>query len=192
MSFDKSIYFKEELDLKRTTNPIDILLDTDGIYCGYVLNFLNDVTLDSKKGTPYYKEVSNFTCGDLIYSSDELEEDFNELTNHKIVAKDLNRGSYIFTTDFLHLCDMDKYQRECSNSNDLNKTAFNFVIAKLLYFEMLKNGNYNKNELKLLSKWVRKCSNSRDFIKNLKEEISSDYSCPISEYVKYKSKQIIK
>lgn len=107
MTFDKAIYFQKKLKLIRMTKPIDTMLDVDGIYTGIVMEYLDDVTTEKKKGTPRYKETGNFTCGDLVCSTNDLEEDFNELTKNRVQAKDLNRGSYIYTTDFMHLCDMD-------------------------------------------------------------------------------------
>lgn len=192
MTFDKAIYFQEELNLKRIAAPIDTLLDEDGVYVGYVMNYLDDVTSYKKKGTPIYKTPSDFTCGHLIYSSSELEEDFSQLTRKKILAKDLNRGSYIFTSDFMHLCDMDKYRRECSNPKDLNKNTLNFVIAKFLFYEMLKTGDYDKGQIKELNNWVKKSSNDRSFLKKLDDEVKSDYRTPIGEFAEHKAKILLR
>ena len=64
-------------------------------------------------------------------------------------AKDINRGSYIFTQSFLNLCDMDKYDTSISTGiNNLNNISFNFVIAKLLYLEM-------QNKINLINLSVR-------------------------------------
>ena len=195
MTFEKALYFKNNLNLKRIEKPRDILLDSVGVYTGYVMNFLDDITLDSKKGSPIYKQVGDFSCGDLIYVASELEEDFNELTKNRVLAKDINRGSYIFPADFLHLCDMDKYDilsNKSLGADDLNKRALHFTIAKLLYYEMQKTGNFDKLELKQLSNWVKKCSNSRTFLHELDMEArASDYSCPIGEFSKQKVKKII-
>ena len=42
MTFAKAVYFQEELDLKRFTKPIDILLDEEGVYSGYVMEYLEE------------------------------------------------------------------------------------------------------------------------------------------------------
>ena len=44
MTFSKATYFLDELDLKRIIKPIDILLDSEGVYTGYVMEYLDDVT----------------------------------------------------------------------------------------------------------------------------------------------------
>lgn len=150
MTFNKAVFFQDELELKRIVKPTDILLDIDGVYTGYVMDFLDDVTLEKKKGTPLYKVPADFTCGELVHASYELSDDFSNLTKNKVVARDLNRGSYIFTSNFMHICDMDKYSLSCQGADDLNKKALNFVIAKFLYYEMLKKGNYDKTQSKML------------------------------------------
>ena len=192
MTFDKAVYFQEELDLKRIVAPIDILLDKDGVYTGYVMDYLDDVTSPKKIGTPIYKLPSDFTCGQLIYSSSELEEDFSQLTEKKILARDLNRGSYIFTSDFMHLCDMDKYRMDCSRPGDLNKSALNFIIAKFLFYQMLKTGDYNKEQVKILNNWVKKSSNDRAFVRKLNEELKNDYRTSIGDFVEHKAKILLR
>lgn len=193
MTFDKAIYFEKNLILKRITTPIDSMLDINGIYIGPVMEYLDDVTSEKKKGTPRYKKTGDFTCGDLVCSVLDLEEDFNELTKNRVQAKDLNRGSYIYTTDFMHLCDMDKYLIKSSSSSvdDLNKRSLNFVIAKFLYYEMKKTENINKDDLKKLSNWVKKQCNSRGYIKELINDIKGDYTLPIEEYAHQKMKKIL-
>lgn len=198
MTFDKAIYFQKKLKLKRIAKPIDTILDEDGIYTGIVMEYLDDVTNEKKKETPRHKETGNFTCGDLVCSILDLEEDFNELTKNKVQAKDLNRGSYIYTTDFIHLCDMDKYVIKASSSSvdDLNRRTLNFVIAKFLYYEMVKQNHFdskvNKEELRKLSQWVKINCNSRTYLGEMVEEVKSDYHMPLSEYATYKSKSILR
>ncbi len=191
MTFDKAVYFKDELNLKRITQPVDILFDRDGVYTGYAMNYLEDISLDKKKESPIYKRPSDFSCGEFIYSILELEDDFSELTRKNVRANDINRGSYIYTSSFLYLCDMDKYGIS-SSCFDSNCSTLNFVIAKFIYYEMLKRGNYDKQKLKELSAWVRKSSNSRMFISEVKKEIGSDYTALIGEYVDYKVKRILR
>jgi len=188
MTFDKAIYLKENLKLRRITNPKDILLDTDGNYAAYMMDYKDDVIKADE-----YRNVGNFTCGDLLSSVFELQEYFAELTKKNVLAKDINRGSYIYTSDFLYLCDMDKYEINNRGCEDLNKRALNFVIAKLLYYEMLKNGSFDNLQMRQLANWVKKCANARNFIGELDREIVEigDYKYPISEYTKQKVKKII-
>ena len=191
MTFSKVNYFLETLDLKRVVAPIDILLDTDGIFAGYVMECIEDVTKDHKD--PSYKPPGEFSCLDLAYAIAELEEDFSNLTEARVRAEDINRGSYIISTDFLHVCDMDKFHRLSSTSKgtaDLNLRTLNFAIAKFLYFLMVRTEFYRKEHNKTLNNWVKKSSNSRTFLKELSVEIGSSSSTQIAEYVDYKVKKL--
>lgn len=192
MTFDKARYFISRLSLKRFVSPKDILLDEDGVYCGYSMDFLDDVTKEDKKGTPRYKETSKFTCGDLISSVDELSDDVQSLNENGVLMEDLNRGSYIFTADFMHICDMDKFKMMfTSNVTDKNTSKLNFLIAKFLYMEMLKNPNVTKEQLKALQRWVKESANSRRFVDSLHREIGTDYNLTIGEYAEEKRKSLI-
>ena len=42
MTFEKATYFVNNLHLNRIAQPIDILLDSDGVYTGYVMRFFDD------------------------------------------------------------------------------------------------------------------------------------------------------
>lgn len=189
MTFSKATYFLDELDLKRIIKPMDILLDSEGVYTGYVMEYLDDVTNPKKKDSPIYREPEDFCCGELINSMHDLIEDFNELTRKNVLATDINRGSYIFTTDFMHLCDMDKYQTGLVRVEDLNKSKLNYVIAKFLFIIMSKN--LDKDQLKKLNNWLKKVTNCRDFLELLECEIGTDYRTPISEFAEYKVKKIL-
>lgn len=195
MTFEKILYFINELTLKRIVKPIDIILDLEGVFCGYAMVFLNNLASDSKKGTSEYKDPGDFLCSDLDCASFELSEDFTILTNKKVIAKDVNRGSYIYTENFMKLCDLDKFIYPNNNAlsiSDTNQKMLNFTIAKFLYYEMLKSGDFTKSELKLISKWVKKATNNIMFINELSKEISTSLTEPISEYAKTKVKSIIK
>ena len=192
MTFAKAVYFQEELDLKRFTKPIDILLDEEGVYSGYVMEYLEDVTKDDKKNLPIYRSIVDFTCGDLIHTANMLEEDFAELSSKKVLALDINAGSYIFTTDFIKLCDMDKFQIVNSNVSERNKSMLNYVLSKYLYHAMEFCTELNKEQLKQINAWVKKMTNSRQFIRDLEKEVGKSYSTPIREYAKEKVKTIIK
>lgn len=192
MTFEKAVFFQDEFDFNRIIQPKDVLLNEDGIYTGYVMDYLEDVTTDKMKDSPVYKQPGDFTCGDLIQSVNDLGEDFNDMTKKKVVAKDLNRGSYIYTADFMHLCDMDKFLMNCYGAEDFNKKALNFAIAKHLYYEMLKTDTFDKQQLRQLSNWIKESSNSRTFIQKLTTEIGHEYTTPIKEYAKEKVKTIIR
>lgn len=191
MTFEKAVYFQDEFDFNRIVQPTDTLLNKDGVYIGYVMDYLDDITLCKNKDSLFYQQPGDFTCDDLIRSFYELNDDFDALTKKKVAAKDLNRGSYIYTADFMHLCDMDKYLMNCFGANDLNKKALNFAIAKHLYYEMLKTNSFDKQQLKQLSNWVKSSSNSRTFIRDIEKDVGYNYNLPIKEYAKEKVKTII-
>ncbi len=156
MIFKKAIFFQQNLSLKRIENPIDIMLDVNGVYIGFVTNYLDDIT------------------------------------QNNVLAKDINRGSYIYTTDFIHLCDMDKYViQNGGNLEQLNRINLQFVIAKFLYFEMLKSVDLSQSQKNHLSKWVRKQSHSYNYFDQLEEEVRYDYAMPLCDYAKEKVKILL-
>lgn len=191
MTFEKTVFFKNELDMKRIVNPIDIMLDIDGAFSGYVMECLEDITVEKNKESSM--QVGDFSCESLMASFYDLQDDFNQLTKKKVLAKDINKGSYLYCQDFMHICDVDKFEHNssCSAIDDLNKKSLNFVIAKCLYYEMLKLDELDKEQLKKLSRWVKKCSNSRTFLNELEREINYSSKSPISEYVKYVYQKIL-
>lgn len=192
MTYDKAIAFSDNLNLKRITNPIDTFSDVDGNFIGYVMNYLDAVNVHKKEGTSLYKRPTEFTCSDLFDSLLELALDFENLTDNKILVSDVNRGSYIYTDDFLHLCDMDKYQRYFSG--DLlgkNNTTFNFVISRMLFFMMQYDNKFSSQEKKQLSAWVKSCTNSPEFLSTLLEEIYEKKDESIGEFVNIKVKKIL-
>ncbi len=190
MTFQKANYFAENLSLKRIAVPIDTALDNDGIYTGYVMEYLDDLS-KINSDSPKYKAPGDFTCGNLILAANELREDFNKLTKAKVLVNDVNEGSYIFTPDYVHLCDTDKYAIVDRITSDANLRMYNFVISKLVYYEMKSIIGDSKECSKLLSAWVKKCTNSGDYLKELSCEIGNDFRVPISEYAKYKVKSIL-
>lgn len=192
MTYDKAISFSDNLNLRRITDPIDTFSDVDGNFIGYVMNYLDAVNSPKKEGTSLYKRPTEFTCSDLFDSMLELALDFENLTNNKILVSDVNRGSYIYTDDFLHLCDMDKYQ--IYFAGDLackNNTTFNFVISKMLFFMMQYDNEFSSLERKKLSAWIRNCSNSPEFLSTLLEEVYEKRDESIGEFVNVKVKKIL-
>ena len=192
MTFDKEIYFQDKLDLKRITQPIDTLLDNDGIFSGYVMKYLDDLASPKKVGTPLYRSPAEYRCGELITSWKELEDDFYQLSEHGIRAQDINAGSYLFTSDFMHLCDMDKYEVTSGSPADMNQSSLNFAMAKFLAYEMEKSDAYDKSRKREIDRWVKKQSNSRGFFQDIQTEIGSDYGTPISEFTDYKVKTLLR
>lgn len=196
MTFEKILYFQDELNLGRIIQPRDILLDFEGVYSGYVMDCLDNLASSKKEGTSSYKRLGDFLCEDLIEASYELEDDFNELTEKRVVAKDINRGSYIYTDNFLHLCDMDKYLKVDNKTtlsvSDENKKMCNFVIAKALYYEMQKLYGVDKTGEKQLNNWVKKSSNSRTFMQELRTDLAGCADEPLHDYVLSKAKKIVR
>ena len=191
MTFEKATYFVNELKLKRITQPMDILLNSDGVYMGYVMGYLEDVR-ENPKTLP--STGNRFLMRDLHESLEDFEEDFAKLTEKKVMADDLNRGSYIITNNYLYMCDMDKFKviHSPRTLRDLNAGRLNFFFSKGLYYEMEQSGLFSKDELKELMKWVKKSCNSREFIRTLKEDCLVDETYPISEYAKEKGKMLVR
>lgn len=188
MTFDKALYFQEELSLIRITKPIDILLDADGNYTGYVMNYLEDLSNPKiNKKTP--RSIGEYDIDDLISSIIDLRKDFERLSNKNIVGRDINRGSFLLTEDFLHLCDMDKYQMYVSCASDLNKRNLNYVVVKLLYFEMISF--VSKQDRKKLIQWIKVCCNDNQFIDNLLRELSNISNEKIHDYAVNKAKKLL-
>lgn len=192
MTYDKATVFSDSLDLKRITSPIDTFSDVDGNFIGYVMNYLDAVNSPKKEGISLYKRPTEFTCSDLFDSVLELALDFENLTDNKILVSDVNRGSYIYTDDFLHLCDMDKYRiYSAGDLTSKNNTTFNFAISKMLFFMMQYDNDFSSQEKKRLSAWVKNCSNSPEFLSTLLEEVYEKKDESIGEFVNVKVKKIL-
>ena len=195
MSFDKARAF-QTLDVNRFIKPTDVLIDEDGIYAGYVMKFYDD--LSKEEDGVVRKQIGEFTCEDFLASVDELSSDVSELTKKGLVIKDINRGSYIFSSDFLHICDMDKYFLNRGQALRVNWNQLNYIVAKMMYFEKMEREGFFKdtefaNEInKRMNKWVSKVTNSSDFIRSLEKELSgSSLDTPISEFVDYTFQKVI-
>jgi len=190
MTFEKTLYFKEKLHLKRIVKPNDILLDEDGIYSGYVMNYIEDLN-NKRISKENYKEPGSYTCKDLLRAIVELEEDFNELSKNKVLAKDVNKGSFLYPKDYLKLCDMDKYLKvSYSRITHLNYETLNYIFSRILAFEM-KNENLSKLEKKEINLWIKKCIYSTVFLENLQKELISCQNDTISDFANYQKKKIL-
>lgn len=193
MTFQKAKFFTEELELKRYVQPRGIMLDEDGVYCGYSMDGLEDVTLEKKRGTIEFMERGDFSVSELRTAIDELEQDGEQLTAKKIVAKDLNRGSYIFTSRFMHICDMDKFLKAMSAKGvrDLNVQRLNFLIAKFFLYEIQKMPDVTAADKKVVAEWVKRSISSRDFLDKTREEIECVPDANITQYLEIKKDMIL-
>lgn len=196
MSFDKAMNF-QTLEVNRIIKPNDVLIDEDGVYAGYVMRYYEDLAKKDDDGS-VKKKIGDFTGEDFLVSVSELSDDVSELTRRGIVIKDINRGSYIISSDFLHICDMDKYYLNRGQALRFNWSQLNFIVAKLMYFEkMEREGYFRDNEFaneinKRMNKWVSKCSNSSNFIHTLEKELGgSALDSPLSEFVDYTFQKVI-
>ena len=196
MSFDKAMNF-QTLDVNRIIKPDDVLIDEDGVYAGYVMHYYEDLSKKDEEGI-VKKQIGEFTVEDFLISVSELCDDVSELTKRGIVIKDINRGSYIFSSDFLHICDMDKYFLNRGQALRINWNQLNFIVAKLMYFEKMEREGYFKdnefaNEInKRMNKWVSKSANSSNFIRTLETELNgSNLNSPLSEFVDFTFQKII-
>ena len=196
MSFDKAMNF-QTLDVNRIIKPDDVLIDEDGVYAGYVMHYYEDLSKKDEEGI-VKKQIGEFTVEDFLTSVSELCDDVSELTKRGIVIKDINRGSYIFSSDFLHICDMDKYFLNRGQALRINWNQLNFIVAKLMYFEKMEREGYFKdnefaNEInKRMNKWVSKSANASNFIRTLETELNgSNLNSPLSEFVDFTFQKII-
>lgn len=196
MSFDKAMNF-QTLDVNRIIKPDDVLIDEDGVYAGYVMHYYEDLSKKDDDGV-VKKQIGEFTVEDFLTSVSELCDDVSELTKRGIVIKDINRGSYIFSSDFLHICDMDKYFLNRGQALRINWNQLNFIVAKLMYFEKMEREGYFKdnefaNEInKRMNKWVSKSANASNFIRTLETELNgSNLNSPLSEFVDFTFQKII-
>ena len=196
MSFDKAMNF-QTLDVNRIIKPDDVLIDEDGVYAGYVMHYYEDLSKKDEEGI-VKKQIGEFTVEDFLTSVSELCDDVSELTKRGIVIKDINRGSYIFSSDFLHICDMDKYFLNRGQALRINWNQLNFIVAKLMYFEKMEREGYFKdnefaNEInKRMNKWVSKSANASNFIRTLETELSgSSLNSSLSEFVDFTFQKII-
>ena len=196
MSFDKAMNF-QTLDVNRIIKPDDVLIDEDGVYAGYVMHYYEDLSKKDEEGI-VKKQIGEFTVEDFLTSVSELCDDVSELTKRGIVIKDINRGSYIFSSDFLHICDMDKYFLNRGQALRINWNQLNFIVAKLMFFEKMEREGYFKdnefaNEInKRMNKWVSKSANASNFIRTLETELNgSNLNSPLSEFVDFTFQKII-
>ena len=103
LDFEKAQFFVREVNAKRINFPNDILLDENGIYSGIVMNLIPSLS-------PNQIDLRQYAMDDLFLFIEELTEDYKKvLTPKKIIPKDINFGSYCISSNFLQMCDIDKY-----------------------------------------------------------------------------------
>ncbi len=180
MTYEKICYFIKHIDLRRIITPIDSLFDEKGVYCGYVMPKYLPFDPEAKNKFPPC-DYAIYTCQDFLVALNELEQDFNILTDHYLIPKDINYGSYIYTTDFLHMCDADKYYFVDRNPKQQNDQIFKYITMKLIYCMIISVKTYNKQEktqvLKNLKQIIRNHSNysklQQELIRNPHEDLST-------------------
>lgn len=59
MTFEKASYFAQNMKLIRIEAPVDVLLDEDGLFSGYVMRYIDDLSSNKFKGSPRYKALGN-------------------------------------------------------------------------------------------------------------------------------------
>ena len=119
----------------------------------------------------------------------DLEQDFEELNKAGVVAREINRGSFLYDLEFLKMCDIDKYQIGVKRPNELNRNMLNFIIAKVIYYQILEEGA-NKEKLKALNNWIKKTCQSSNFVPNLKKKLEKEPTRLISEGINTLSKTL--
>lgn len=185
MTLEKvKLFIKNNHRFKRVILPNDFLIDDNDIFSAYTMELIHKINNDL---------VPNFLIEVFLKSAFELKEDFYILNELHVEVKDINRGSFLFDNNFFHLCDCDKFLIHKSQAKiaPLNLRNFNFTIAKILYFEMIKIIDDKSNRKKLI-KWIKTCVNDTKFLEHLEKELISYSNEPISEYTNYLIKKIIK
>lgn len=187
MTYEKARYFLQNLKLKRIAQPQDILFNEDGVYSGYVMPYYEDVVKSGKR------KIETFTLLDLHNSIHDLIDDFNEISDARVLAHDINDGSYIVASDFLRMCDMDKFNLATNKSGprEQNKASLNYLIAHYLYLLMAQGIELTKEERKLLNRWVKKASNDSKFLTTLQIDGLKTPSKSVVEFAKEKAKTMI-
>ncbi len=192
MTFAKAKYFRDELEPRRFINPYGILLDEDGVYCGYSMEYVEDLAKDPN--SPNYKAPSSFTVEDLFCAIEDLEADTEEMTKKKVVMKDLNRGCYLFSSDFMKICDMDKFfiALHQTGIRSINRNSLNFLIAKFFLYELTKKHADDKEHLDIVKKWTVRNIKNPKFIDQTKSELESTSALIIGDYLEEKDRTLIK
>lgn len=187
MTFEKARLFRDSLDPEVLLNPIMLLQDTDGQYCGYGMQYVENLA-DPKN--PNYKAPSTFSTEYLFNSIEGLERDEKDLSRENIIMKDINRGSYIFSSELMRICDMDKFYKAIATrgAHERNKQTINYIIAKLLYYQL--KDDISPERLKVLNEWVKRSILNRSFLDSTKRELEAMPECTIGDYLETVKRKI--
>lgn len=187
MTFEKLQFFINwSKEFKRLVFPVDILLDEDGVYCAYVMDFIEQVDLEK------YPLVKT-SIETFLTSIHELYEDFEILNKMSTVAKDINMGSYLYSRDFIHICDLDKYVvfPKSQNVTLKNREVYNYIIAKFLYF-LMYDKELGKENLRKLNIWVKECSQTGNFLNKITNNLLSNSYDNLGEYTTNLKRTLLK
>lgn len=178
MTYKKALLFSK-MNLKRIISPIDVLLNDDGVYCGYPMKYID---CDSSKS------MYDYSCDLLVNSIYDLQSDFANLSSRGLEAIDINMGSYLLdSSDFLYLCDVDKYKEvERDTVRDRNTSHLNYAIARFLGTQMFPDLVKDRNT------YVKKSSNDRLYLNGIERQIAIGGYSSVGEYLDDARENLIK
>lgn len=142
----------KDVKTKRIIMPEDAFYTEDDEFAAYTMPFVHDYC---KETGALNISPGDFYYGDFLDAILDLEQGFEELNKAGVVAREINRGSFLYDLEFLKMCDIDKYQIGVKRPNELNRNMLNFIIAKVIYYQILEEGA-NKEKLKALNNWIKK------------------------------------
>ena len=166
--------------------PEDAFYTEDDEFAAYTMPFVHDY---SKEIGALNISPGDFYYGDFLDAILDLEQDFEELNKAGVVAREINRGSFLYDLEFLKMCDIDKYQIGVKRPNELNRNMLNFIIAKVIYYQILEEGA-NKEKLKALNNWIKKTCQSSNFVPDLKKKLEKEPTKLINEGINTLSKTL--
>lgn len=185
MTLDKLETLKD-IKTKRIIMPEDAFFNEKGEFSAYTMPYIHDY---SKETGALNITPGDFYYGDLLDAITDLEQDFEELNKAGVVAREINRGSFLYDLDFLKMCDTDKYQTNVKKPHGQNRNMLNYIIAKIIYYEILAEGA-DKDKLKALNKWIKKACQSGRFTSNLKKTLEKEPTKLIKDGVNTLSKTL--
>ena len=162
------------------------IINEKGEFSAYTMPYIHDY---SKETGALNITPGDFYYGDLLDAITDLEQDFEELNKAGVVAREINRGSFLYDLDFLKMCDTDKYQTNVKKPHGQNRNMLNYIIAKIIYYEILAEGA-DKDKLKALNKWIKKACQSGRFTSNLKKTLEKEPTKLIKDGVNTLSKTL--
>ena len=176
----------KDVKTKRIIMPEDAFYTEEDEFIAYTMPFIHDY---NKEDGALNILPGDFYYGDFLDAIIDLEEDFEELNRAGVVAREINRGSFLYDLEFLKMCDIDKYQIGVKRPNELNRNMLNFIIAKVIYYQLLDEGP-DKAKLKALNNWIKKTCQSSNFVPDLKKKLEKDPTKLINEGINTLSKTL--